>query len=60
MREELHNLVDQLPEAELKPALRLICGRIHGGRSLPFFGSFEADPDLGQRFEDIMRTVNPG
>lgn len=60
MREELHHLVDQLPEAELRPAMQLIRGRIeserHGGRNLPFFGSFEADPDLGERSEDILRT----
>jgi hypothetical protein len=27
-REELHHLVDQLPEAELRPALELIRGRV--------------------------------
>lgn len=52
MREELHHWVDQLPEVELKPALQLIRGRMdierHGGRNLPFFGSFEADPDLAE------------
>ena len=41
MREELHHLVDQLPEAELRPALELIRGRVaeHDGqgRDLPFF-----------------------
>jgi len=48
MREELHHLVDQLPEAELRPALELIRGRVaeHAGpgRDLPFFASFEAEP----------------
>lgn len=60
MREELHHLVDQLPEAQLRPALQLIRGRVdvdrRGGRSLPFFGSFEADPDLAERSEDILRA----
>lgn len=60
MREELHHLVDQLPETELKPALQLIRGRVeeHGGsgRNLPFFASFEAQPDLAERSEDILRT----
>lgn len=53
MREELHHLVDQLPEAELQPALELIRGRVaeHSdhGRDLPFFASFEAEPDLAER-----------
>ena len=55
MREELHQLVDQLPEADLLPALELIRGRVaeHGGqeRDLPFFASFEAEPDLAKRAE---------
>ena len=58
MREELHHLVDQLPEAELGPALELIRGRVaeHGGpgRDLPFFASFEAEPDLAERAEEIL------
>ena len=49
MRDELHHLVDQLPEAELRPALELIRGRVaehaEEGRDLPFFASFEAEPD---------------
>jgi len=58
MREELHQLVDQLPEAELRPALELIRGRVaeHGGqeRDLPFFASFEAESDLAERAEEIL------
>jgi hypothetical protein len=58
MREELHHLVDQLPEAELRPALELIRGRVaeHAGqeRDLPFFASFEAEPDLAERAEEIL------
>ncbi len=58
MREELHQLVDQLPEDELRPALELIRGRVteHGGhgRDLPFFASFEAEPDLAERAEEIL------
>jgi hypothetical protein len=60
MREELHQLVDQLPEAELRPALDLIRDRVaesgEHGRDLPFFASFEADPDLAERAEEILRT----
>jgi hypothetical protein len=58
MREELHHLVDQLPEGELRPALELIRDRVAGhgeqGRNLPFFASFEAEPDLGERAEEIL------
>jgi len=57
-REELHQLVDQLPEAEFRPALELIRGRVaeHGGqgRELPFFASFEAESDLAERAEEIL------
>jgi hypothetical protein len=58
MREELHHLVDQLPETELRPALELIRGRVadhaEQGRNLPFFASFEAEPDLAERAEEIL------
>ena len=58
MREELHHLVDQLPEAEVRPTLELVRGRLaeHGGpgRDLPFFASFEAEPDLADRAEEIL------
>ena len=59
-RDELHHLVDQLPEAELRPALELIRGRVDenagAGRDLPFFASFEAEPDLAERSEGILRA----
>jgi hypothetical protein len=58
MREELHQLVDQLPEDDIQPPQELIRGRVaqHGGqgRNLPFFASFEAGPDLAERAEDIL------
>ena len=58
MREELHQLVDQLPDDEVQPALELIRGRVaqYGGhgRDLPFFASFEAEPDLAERAEEIL------
>jgi hypothetical protein len=58
MREELHHLVDELPEAEVRPVLELIRGRaaVHGVRDLPFFASFESDPDLAERSEEILRA----
>ena len=58
MREELHHLVDRLPEAELRPALELIRSRVAEdggqGRNLPFFASYEAEPDLAERAEEIL------
>jgi hypothetical protein len=59
MREELHHLVDELPEAEIRPVLELIRGRAdaaHVLRDLPFFASFESDPDLAERSEEILRA----
>ena len=60
MRDELHHLVDQLPEAELRPALELIRGHVEesGGPAgdLPFFASFEAEPDLADRSEEILQA----
>ena len=60
MREELHHLVDLLPEAELRPALELIRAHAAGEhgpeRDLPFFASFEADPDLAERAEEILAS----
>jgi hypothetical protein len=52
-RNELHHLVDQLTESELRSVLELIRGRAGGQRGmrvreLPFFASFEADPDLAE------------
>ena len=59
MREELHHLVDELPEAEVQSVLELIRGRAdaaNGVRDLPFFASFESDPDLAERSEEILRA----
>jgi hypothetical protein len=60
MRDELHHLVDQLPEAELPPALDFVRSRIEGPgeprRDLPFFASFRAEPDLAERSEEILRA----
>ena len=62
MREELHHLVEELPEAEVRPVLELIRGRgrgpgaAHGVRDLPFFASVESAPDLTERSEEILRA----
>ncbi|MFC4061191.1 hypothetical protein ACFOWE_23065 [Planomonospora corallina] len=60
MTGEPHHLVDQLPEAELRPALELIRGRLeeHEGveRDLPFFASFEAEPELSERHKEVLRS----
>jgi hypothetical protein len=59
LREELHHLVDELPESEVRPVLELIRGRAdaaRGVRDLPFFASFESDPDLADSSEAILRA----
>jgi hypothetical protein len=62
IRAELHHLVDQLSEKDLRPTLELIRGQLaeheheHDKRDLPFFGSFAAEPDLAERHEEILRT----
>ncbi|MBB5917165.1 hypothetical protein BJY24_006077 [Nocardia transvalensis] len=61
-RDELHELIDQLPEARLRPALQLIRGQLETWgtdkveRDLPFFASFAAEPDLGERHEEYLRS----
>ncbi|ASF12444.1 hypothetical protein NBRGN_016_00740 [Nocardia brasiliensis NBRC 14402] len=66
IRKELHHLVDQLPEAELRPALELIRGQLNDDagiddtgkpeRNLPFFASFAAEPDLAETHEEVLRS----
>lgn len=60
MREELHHLVDLLPEAGLRPALELIRAHAAGDHGpetgLPFFASSEADPDMAERAEEILAS----
>jgi hypothetical protein len=64
MREELHHLVDQLPESELQRALEQIRGRLDerapAERDLPFFASFKAEPDLAERHEESLRSEMGG
>jgi hypothetical protein len=60
IRAELHHLVDQLSEKDLRPALELIRGQLaeheNDKRDLPFFASFVAESDLAERHEEILRT----
>jgi hypothetical protein len=58
-REELHHLVDELPEAEVRPVLEPIRGRAdarHGVPDLPFLASFESDLDLAEKSGEILRA----
>jgi len=63
MREELHHLVDLLPEAGPRPALGLIRALAAGGhgqeRDLPFFASSGTGPELTGRAEQIL-APEPG
>lgn len=59
MREELHQLVDRLPEEKVAPVLRLVRDQIEEAkavRDLPFIGMLEAEPDFAERAEDILRA----
>ncbi|MEU7991142.1 hypothetical protein AB0B56_40470 [Streptosporangium canum] len=66
MREELRHLVDQVPEAELRPALESIRGFLEeheayeeGERDLPFFASCGNRPDASEKCREILRS-RPG
>jgi hypothetical protein len=61
MRDELHYLVDQLPESEVALVLALV--RDHVGnnkaqqrRRLSFAGLLHAEPDLAARSEEILQA----
>lgn len=57
-REELPHLVDEPPEAEVRPVLELIRGRADAAhrRDLPFFVSFESNRDLAKSSGEILRA----
>jgi hypothetical protein len=61
MREELHHLVDELPEAQVGPVLALVRDHVGDGhqqkpRRLSFAGRLHAEPDLAARSEEILRA----
>lgn len=61
MRDELHQLVDELPEAQVGPVLDLVRDHVEGGqperrRTLSFAGMLRAEPDLAARSEEILRA----
>lgn len=59
MREELHHLVDRLPEEKIAPLLRLVQDQLDEQqtvRDLPFIGMLEAEPDFAERAEEILRA----
>ena len=55
-----NSIIWWMSSRKLRPALQLIRGRMDmersGRQSLPFFASFEADPDRAERSEDILRA----
>jgi hypothetical protein len=60
-REELHHLVDELPEAQVGPVLALVRDHVsdsypHKQRQLSFAGTLHAEPDLAARSEEILRA----
>lgn len=59
MREELHHLVDRLPEEKVARLLRLVRDQLEEPqtvRDLPFIGMLEAEPDFAERAEEILRS----
>ncbi|MEU1389029.1 MULTISPECIES: hypothetical protein [unclassified Nonomuraea] len=59
MRDELHHLVDRLPEEKVAPLLRLVRDQLdeqQAVRDLPFIGMLEAEPDVAERAEEILRA----
>ncbi|MFB9967673.1 hypothetical protein ACFFOP_34405 [Sinosporangium siamense] len=59
MREELHHLVDRLPEEKVAPLLRLVrdqLGEPQPVRDLPFIGMLDVEPDFAERAEEILRS----
>lgn len=59
MRDELHHLVDRLPEEKVAPLLRLVRDQLdeqQAVRDLPFIGMLEAEPDFAERAEEILRA----
>ncbi|MEU4515775.1 hypothetical protein AB0G05_40310 [Nonomuraea wenchangensis] len=57
MREELHHLVDRLPEEKVAPLLRLVRDQLDESqtvRDLPFIGMLDAEPDFAERAEEIL------
>jgi hypothetical protein len=61
MRDELHHLVDELPESQVGPVLDLVRDHVAEGqpgrrRRLSFAGMLHAEPDLAARSEEILRA----
>lgn len=59
LRDELHHLVDRLPEERVAPLLRLVRGHLDeqpAVRDLPFIGMLEAESDFAERSEEILRS----
>ncbi|MFF4198457.1 hypothetical protein [Nonomuraea sp. NPDC001831] len=59
MRDELHHLVDRLPEEKVAPLLRLVRDQLdeqQAVRDLPFIGMLDAEPDFAERAEEILRA----
>lgn len=60
MRDELHHLVDELPEAEVGPVLDMVRDHVASQperrRRLSFAGLLHAERDLAARSEEILRA----
>lgn len=61
MRDELHHLVDELPDAQVEQVLALVRDHVDDSRPekrrrLSFTGLLHAEPDFAARSKEILRA----
>jgi hypothetical protein len=61
MRDELHHLVDELPDGQVEQVLALVRDHVEDSypekrRRLSFAGLLHAEPDFAARSKEILRT----
>lgn len=60
MRDELHELVDALPEEKVAPVLRLVRDQLDDSPKVrdlsALIGLMDAEPDFAERSEDFLKS----
>lgn len=62
MREQLHQLVDQLSEEQMASVLQLVRDQLEDVpkvRHLPWIGTMAAGPDFAEQSEDVLHGRQP-